>query len=128
MSIKKKCGVDSRAKAAAECYIALESAQSSISILIDVPDAMRAARYTTDESKDKTLQVQVRREVERIKRDNVDPEQDWKQQHLSHNRNHVSSSSYSSYDCYSSSEICSTDFVSSEALYKLVMRIMRYHK
>ena len=30
---------------------------------------MRAARYTTDESKDKTLQVQVRR----IKRDNVDP-------------------------------------------------------
>ena len=34
---------------------------------------MRAARYTTDESKDKTLQVQVRREVERIKRDNVDP-------------------------------------------------------
>jgi hypothetical protein len=49
MSTKKKCGVDSRAKAAAECYIALESAQSSISILIDVPDAMRAARYTTDE-------------------------------------------------------------------------------
>lgn len=41
--------------------------------LIGVPDAMRAARYTTDESKDKTLQVQVRREVERIKRDNVDP-------------------------------------------------------
>ena len=126
MSTKKKYGVDSRAKAAAECYIALESAQSSISILIGVPDAMRAARYTTDESKDKTLQVQVRREVERIKRDNVDPEQDWKQQHQSHNRNHVSSSS--SYDCYSSSEICSTDFVSSEALYKLVMRIMRYHK
>ena len=127
MSTKKKCGVDSRAKAAAECYIALESAQSSISILIDVPDAMRAARYTTDESKDKTLQVQVRREVERIKRDNVDPEQDWKQQHLSHNRNHVSSSSSSSssYNCYSSSEICSTDFVLSEALYKLVMRIMK---
>ena len=127
MSTKKKYGVDSRAKAAVECYIALESAQSSISILIGVPDAMRAARYTTDESKDKTLQVQVRREVERIKRDNVDPEQDWKQQHQSHNRNHVSSSS-SSYDCYSSSEICSTDFVLSEALYKLVMRIMRYHK
>jgi hypothetical protein len=73
MSTKKKYGVDSRAKAAAECYIALESAQSSISILIGVPDAMRTARYTTDESKDKTLQVQVRREVERIKRDNVDP-------------------------------------------------------
>ena len=125
MSTKKKYGVDSRAKAAAECYIALESAQSSISILIGVPDAMRAARYTTDESKDKTLQVQVRREVERIKRDNVDPEQDWKQQHQSHNRNHVSSSSSSSYDCYFSSEICSTDFVSSEALYKLVMRIMK---
>ena len=49
-------------------------------------------------------------------------------QHQAHNRNHVSSSSSSSYDCYSSSEICSTDFVSSEALYKLVMRIMRYHK
>ena len=49
MSTKKKYGVDSRAKAAAECYIALESAQSSISILIGVPDAMRAARYTTDE-------------------------------------------------------------------------------
>lgn len=73
MSTKKKYGVDPRAKAAAECYIALESAQSSIRILIGVPDAMRAARYTTDESKDKTLQVQVRREVERIKRDNVDP-------------------------------------------------------
>jgi hypothetical protein len=65
---------------------------------------------------------EVRREVERIKRDNVvDP-----QQHQSHNRNHVLSSS--SYDCYSSSEICSTDFILSEALYKLVMRIMRYHK
>ena len=73
MSTKKKYGVDPRAKAAAECYIALESAQSSISISIGVPDAMRAARYTTDEAKDKTLQVQVRREVERIKRDNVDP-------------------------------------------------------
>jgi hypothetical protein len=34
---------------------------------------MRAVRYTTDESKDKTLQVQDRREVERIKRDNVAP-------------------------------------------------------
>jgi hypothetical protein len=56
MSTKKKYGVDPRAKAAAECYIALESAQSSISISIGVPDAMRAARYTTDESKDKTLQ------------------------------------------------------------------------
>jgi hypothetical protein len=81
MSTKKKYGDDSRAKAAAECYIALESAQASISILIGVPDSMRAARYTTNESKDKTLQVQVRCEVERIKRDNVDPEQDWKQQH-----------------------------------------------
>jgi hypothetical protein len=34
---------------------------------------MRAARYTTDEAKDKTLPSQVRREVERIKRDNEDP-------------------------------------------------------
>ena len=50
MSTKKKYGVDPRAKAAAECYIALESAQSSISISIGVPDAMRAARYTTDEN------------------------------------------------------------------------------
>jgi hypothetical protein len=63
MSTKKKYGVDSRAKAAAKCYIALESAQSSISILIGVPDAMRAARYTIEKSKDKTLQVQV---VERL--------------------------------------------------------------
>jgi hypothetical protein len=73
MSTKKKYSVDPRARAAAEVYIALESAQSSISILIGVPDAMRAARYTTDEAKDKTLQAQVCQEVERIKRENVDP-------------------------------------------------------
>ena len=44
MSTKKKYGVDSRAKAAAECYIALESAQSSISILIGVPDAYEGSK------------------------------------------------------------------------------------
>jgi hypothetical protein len=75
MSTKKKYSVDPRARAAGEVYIALESAQILISISIGVPDAMRAARYTTDEAKDKTLQAQVRRdrEVERIKRENVDP-------------------------------------------------------
>jgi hypothetical protein len=73
MSTKKKYSADPCARAAAEVYIALESAQSSISISIGVPDAMRAARYTTDEAKDETLQAQVRREVERIKRENVDP-------------------------------------------------------
>ena len=52
MSTKKKYGVDSRAKAAAECYIALESAQSSISILIGVPDGSKVYHH---ESKDKTL-------------------------------------------------------------------------
>ena len=44
-----------------------------ISISIGVPDAIRAVRYTADEAKDKTLQAQVRRDVERIKRENVDP-------------------------------------------------------
>ena len=45
MSTKKKYGVDSRAKAAAECYIALESAQSSISILIGVPDGSKVYHH-----------------------------------------------------------------------------------
>ena len=63
-SKRKEYHVDDRSKKAATFFVACKPNQAT---RVKIPDAMRAKGYSDVEATNRTLQMQVRREVEKIK-------------------------------------------------------------
>ena len=62
----RKNGVDARAKKAAQLFVACEG-NPDPSGRLSIPDVMRLRGYSHDEAINRTLQMQVRREVEKLR-------------------------------------------------------------
>ena len=62
----RKNGADARAKKAAQLFVVCEGNPDPTGRLI-IPDVMRLRGYSGDEVVNRTLQMQVRREVETLK-------------------------------------------------------------